>query len=424
MENVLVILGSYFPKPSPNGICVHKVAKELQKEGVKITVIAKQSSGLTEYENIDDIDIYRVRGRWFNRVMDWCTKNKEKKYEKIVRKSLLFLNKIKSILCLPIWPILSPMYSCRLYKKAKELHRGNNYDHVISVYNPIDALVAGVMLKKKFKSINLNLYFLDTLSGGIVPKYLTRDWLKKRGWFWESRFFGVADNIYVMESHREHYLSNTYRNFHHKIDVVDIPLLKKIEHKEKEGQLNLDFCKEKIHFVYTGMLLKQLKNPSYMLALFKKLSDRYNCVFHIFGGGDCEDIIKKYKNKMADGAIIIHGQVDLQSAHNALLKSDFLINIGSLVDCQITGKIFEYVSTGKPIISFYSSESEPSIPYLEKYPLSLLIKEDWEKVDENCLKVSEFIESVKGKKVKYEQVEKIYYNNTPVQTAKKIAKLY
>ena len=61
-----------------------------------------------------------------------------------------------------------------------------------------------------------------------------------------------------------------------------------------------------------------------------------------------------------------------------MLEADVLINIGSSVDTMVPSKIFEYMATGKPIISFFRHDTEPSIHYLGHYPLTLLIKEDWD----------------------------------------------
>lgn len=417
MNNILIILGSYFPKPSPNGICVRQVAKELKNRGAKITIIANQSIGLTEYEDIDGIDIYRVKERWFRRAMD-LSDLKIGWLSKLTKKILQFINKIQITLFLPLWPLVSPFYSLRIYKKAKHLHKTKRFDKIIAVYNPIDALIAGYFLKKKYKGINFTLYFLDTLSGGIAPKHFTRSWVKRRGWFWEKKFFEVADDIFIMESHKNHYFGQTYKKYNSKMNVVGIPLLSKIKKSESKYEFNFD--SNRINLTYAGMLLKSLKNPEYMLCLFNRLSKQIDCTFHIFGGGDCSSIIDKYKQNTAENALVTYGQVDVKDVHNALLESDILINIGSLVETQITGKIFEYVSTGKPIISFYKNDNEPSIPYLKKYPLALLIHEDWNKLDENCNLIINFINENIGKEIEYQVVEKLYIKNTPNETADKL----
>ena len=71
-------------------------------------------------------------------------------------------------------------------------------------------------------------------------------------------------------------------------------------------------------------------------------------------------------------------------AIDALMNSDILVNIGNTVEFQIPGKIFEYMSTGKPIVHFSKLPEDPALKYLQKYPRVLIIKE-WEGNDEQMV---------------------------------------
>jgi glycosyltransferase involved in cell wall biosynthesis len=418
---ILILMGSYFPKPSANGICAQQIVNKLRDQGFDVTVVATKTLGLSEFEIIDGVEIYRIKGRWFNWVSEWCENKHSQGFIRVIQKLNLLINRFKNFIFIPLWPLISPLYTFRLYRKAKELHNSNEYNGVISIYNPIDALIAGTLLKKKYKELKLVLYFLDTLSGGIVPQYFSREWLEKRGWFWESKFFKVADSICVMESHRKNYFREIYKPFQKKIKVVDIPLLRKLNPR-LEGEKSI-FSKEKINLVYTGLLLKKLKNPTYMLELLNRLNHDNEYSFQIFGGGDCFGLIESYKTKSIKDSIVMHGQVKVSKVHEALSNADILVNIGSSVDSQIPGKIFEYIASGKPIISTYQTENEPSIPYLKKYPLALLIKEDWENIDENVLRIIEFVNFSKGKTVSYDEVEEIFVNNTADSMVNKVLEL-
>lgn len=420
MKKVLIIMGQYFPKPSANGICVEQVAKGLIEQGIEVSIISTKLNGMSSYEEIDGVKIFRVRGRFFNRAMEWSSSIKNLKLERVFQKIFLLFNKIKTALFLPVWPLNSPLYSYRLYKKSLELHKINGFDGIISVYNPIDALIAGFLMKKKDKEIKLILYFLDTLSGGIIPQYLSRRWVQKKGGQWEKQFFELADCITIMKPHEDNYFSDNFKDFHGKIRVLDIPLLRDLNYSEKK---HIDLEKENINLVYAGTLLKKLKNPSYMLETFNILQQHLQLNFHVYGGGDCREILEKNNSLNENESIIIHGQVDVGTVHNALLEADILINIGSLVDAQIPGKIFEYMATGKPIISFYKYETEPSIPYLKKYPLSLLIKEDKELLEENVVKINRFIYENKGKILDKEIIKKTFKNNTADPMVSNIMKL-
>ena len=99
----------------------------------------------------------------------------------------------------------------------------NCYDGILSVYTPIDALLAGALMKRKCNDVKLMLYFLDCFSGGPAPRHLTKEWMERRGYMWEKQLFDSADIVFVMNSHKTYYSREKYEGFRDKIRVVDIP---------------------------------------------------------------------------------------------------------------------------------------------------------------------------------------------------------
>lgn len=70
------------------------------------------------------------------------------------------------------------------------------------------------------------------------------------------------------------------------------------------------------------------------------------------------------------------GYVSLIEAKKELENSDVLINIGNTMRNQVPSKVFEYISSRKPILNICQSEYCPTIPYLKKYPLALSVVSD------------------------------------------------
>ena len=81
------------------------------------------------------------------------------------------------------------------------------------------------------------------------------------------------------------------------------------------------------------------------------------------------------------------------------------------------------MSLGKPLITFFSDIDDHSLKYLKKYPLSLLIYEDWDRVEENVALIEKFIQESAGKHVPFEIVKSLFPRNTPEYTAKKLVEL-
>lgn len=400
---------------------MREVVKEFKKNHIDVTILASNPGSLSEVEVIEGVNVYRIKARWFTRISQWCDDNKHRKSSNVIRTIALLINRLRMILSFPTWPLVSPLYAYRYYKKALQLNQMNDYDGILSVYTPIDALIAGALVRRKYSNVKLVLYFLDCFSGGVVPRHLTRQWLEKRGYKWETRLFDIADMVFVMASHERHYSKDRYDKFRDKIRVVDIPLMRELKPKPDKGTISLNA--EVVNIVYTGSIIKSTRDPVYMLETFKLIDKPDQYRFHIYGGGDCHDIIAGYIEEGRGIPITQHGLVDPDTAIGAMLEGDILVNIGSSVDTMIPSKIFEYMAAGKPIISFYKYETEPSIPYLEKYPLALLIREDWNELHSNAELIVKFMDKHKGKTTKYDEIASGFPANTPKILVSHVLKL-
>ncbi len=73
--------------------------------------------------------------------------------------------------------------------------------------------------------------------------------------------------------------------------------------------------------------------------------------------------------------LVITGLISPQSAVNAMLQTDILINIGNSVSNQLPSKLIDYISTGKPIVNICKLEVCPSLKYMKRYPLCLNVFE-------------------------------------------------
>ena len=103
----------------------------------------------------------------------------------------------------------------------------------------------------------------------------------------------------------------------------------------------------------------------------------------------------------------------MNKSFEGMNNADVLISLGVTSGNQVSGKIFDYFSFGKPIIHLYYFDEDPNLKYLERYPLSLSIKIDSNKVKENAFKIEQFLKENTGKKIEYKIVEKIFEDATP-----------
>lgn len=419
MKTILVLVGE---KQSANGICADAIMKEFYTKGYKVVCITNQEHSSKTTENNTEIMINRIKPRLSYRLRTWSNQNSGI-IAKIVSKLSFVLNKFKLILSIPTSQLISPSYIFRFYKGAKELYEGERFDCIISIYTQIDTVIAGYFISKKYPEVKFVPYFLDSLSGGYGPKVFSKDWVLKRGLKWEKILLKRADKIIVMKSSQKHHEKySRFQEHYSKMRFLDIPLLT-LDNLELVNNSTSILDQNKINLVYLGSIPYNIRNPKYMLEIFKRLNIK-NCTLTIIGTNTCPDIIRKAQEESTKNKINVISSIPHEEAKVVLKNADILINIGNNISSMVPSKIFEYMSFGKPIISTFPIDDEPSIPYLKNYPLSLLLKEDWNQLDEDVLKVENFIKSCKGEKVDFNKLKRLMHNNTPQAFVEEIELLF
>lgn len=165
-----------------------------------------------------------------------------------------------------------------------------------------------------------------------------------------------------------------------------------------------------IKCVFVGNIYCGIRDPKYTIRLFDALDVDF-AQLHIYGVTDEQINFDK---------VIYHGSVALDEALCAEDNADFLVNIGNLMTNQVPSKIFEYISTGKPIINICKNRNCPSLPYFEKYPLVLNLFEEDNIFDEQVGLLKKFLIDNRNKCVSLEQVQDLYKECTAEYCAEKI----
>lgn len=420
MKKILFILGMYLPRQSANGICCEQVVKKLVGNGYDVTCIVNDAIGSLQQEELNGAHIYRIKPRLSYRLLEISEIAPNSLKSKAIKLFANFLNKVKNILFAPFWPLKSPLYTYRFYKMAKKLHKLHQYNAVVSVYTPIDSLLAGHYFKKKYPDIKFVPYFLDSLSGGHGPKIFSKKRIINVGKYWEKKTLSNADKVIVMKSSEKHHRQyNAKSDYYKKLVYLDIPLMSEV------NKVNADtkyFDNTKINIVYMGLIPYPVRNPEFTLRIFGLLKTE-NVVLTFVGDNNCPDVFKKAQQVMGERLRLL-GPVSHKTAREIGHQADFLINIGNNNPSMVSSKIFEYMSLGKPIISTYPIEDEPCIPYLKTYPASLLLNENDPDDMRTVKHIEEFICKYNKTEIDYETIKSEFFDNTPVAFVKQIDNLF
>ena len=420
-KKILFIIQSYPSERSANVLCDEKIMLELIKNNIyDIHVLCYRYNFQCKEEKINGINVHRFsRGLLWN-LYTWARYQKNNFKTKMVFLIDRILLRIKEFITIPIFPIYQPFAILLYYYHACHLMKKEKFDFVIAEHNGLDTLMTGYLLKKKYPKIKFMPIFWDALSGGFKVKYLPTKFSQNRKERLELKVFNLADKIIAMESHQEH-LKKVIKNqkILDKIKFLNIPYLVNYSNNVFKNQLNILLPDTKKYIVFAGNLWQ--RNPEYFINVLSKCKFN-NITLLLISPSKKADYIKQLANEYEVDVKYLY-YLPHDKLINILMQASFLLNFGVSNPNAISGKIFEYMGFGKPIISTYAIDNEACIPYLKKYPLSFLLDEREKDISKQAIALQKFIEENIDKKVSYEEIAPLFYKNTPQAYVEEINKL-
>lgn len=285
-------------------------------------------------------------------------------------------------------------------------------------YYPADAIDYGV-LTKCVQSVNARYDIVLSHSFPFVAHVIAKE-LRKRGlakkWYavkWDpfvynkfdptesiphrqktaERVLNDCDGIFVLEGILDENLKNHFIPGYHQLSTtIALPILR----DQRTSPLDKN---AKTVLVYAGAFYNGIRRPDDMLDVLSQFPDTYE--FQLFGHG-CQKIIEEKTALFQSCEFVKKGRVAQEQALQAVQQADILVNVGNTITNQLPSKVFEYISFGKPIINFYSTDEDLGLKYFRKYPLCYNFKTvDYTQDDVRAL--IEFCEINKGKQLSFEE---------------------
>lgn len=293
-----------------------------------------------------------------------------------------------------------------LCDKMQEI-RGDEYDIIVPIFGNHDAVAAALKFLRKEQK--LVLYQVDPCSTNWTrPKNE-----KKRALSFERKMYRDADMIITMKPIFEDIKSVIPQELQYKFKQLELPLVcKKKDYSKKVISGQRPIC------LFSGLIYLGVRDPSYTIDLFSTLIINKEVSLH-FVGVEKEELPEKYRKL----PVVCYGKVSMEKAQELMDGADFLVNIGNIMTNQIPSKIFEYISTGKPIINICKNYDCPTIPYLDKYPLNINLYEK-ESIKKQRNKLENFILQNYGRRVSNEDVVALYEECTPEFCGKQIMSIF
>lgn len=413
IKHVVFVVESYGSFANANGICVKRIVDYIKNNNIKIEVVTSRTNKQQrDHEIINGIDVYYFDKNIENKLR---LRNYKNKYLNKLLANILpsIIHRVweKISIIFGFYPSLSFSLPKRYLNMIEQINNSNKIDCIFAAYTGIDEVKAAELFLLSHNDTKSFLYTLDAFSArNAALLFNSEKRAKKIIKRLELEAFNIFDYLCLLKAHEVFYSTDEYKSFADKIYYVDIPLLHNACNIVKQKLCNEEFL---YNVVYTGAMALKTGNPSYAFELFDGLQ---NVSLQLYGTSHRK--INKLFNQKNFKNIFLRGRVEHLQIHEIQQEADFLLNIGCDNPNMITCKLFEYMSTGKPIIHIYNINNDASLKYLEKYPDVLLINMN-DSLRDNRNKLLAFI-SAEHQLIEWNYLKKIFWENTPYPIAQLI----
>ncbi|WP_078556017.1 glycosyltransferase [Bacillus alkalicellulosilyticus] len=413
------LVGSYYPYFSAIGKCILNIVKEIENEHEIIVVSNMDIAKYPTEEHYGSHRIIRVRTSSMQKrdgIIDKLAKSNSilrKYYQfKLVAERILGAGKIVTS--------KNSLQEDLICEYVDAMTRIRNIDVIIPTCYPFESVVAAQRYKTKYASKAKIIPFLfDKFSDS--PTLHRNNFNKKikykRHLRLEEEMIMNSHNVFYVDSWINH-MSKVFAKYNNKLIHIEHPLL--INYSNGNDTVNINNNYKSVNLIYTGVLDRMVRPPDLVLQALSKAVDVDNKIkvnFYILG--NCVKTVESY-TKQHPSNIFNHGHVDSEEALKYINKSDILLSIGNTDVSLIPSKIFEYMSCGKPIIHFYTSEDDRVIDMLKKYELALCLKQMKNPNEEYVNEMISFVRKNVGVNISFNDVRGKFFEATPKFIAKKL----
>jgi glycosyltransferase involved in cell wall biosynthesis len=358
---LLFITYDFYPGFGANSLIISTLAQFLVKKGHEVHALpVKFTPDAGEEESWNNIRIHRI------------TQSFDRKQVLKYMRGLKFRKALRLLLA-----IFKDRFNRREYLKSywsyfsgrqlSGILKQYGIDLVINVCYPFEACLPVMnYIAREGKRFRWIIYMQDPFAANYY--YLNRYPVQELASL-QARVFHAADKIIVTKAIWNELEADGDQVSLGKAKILNFPMVKSLDRAASED--GISFSSRYINCVYVGRFNEDTRNPRRLFALFE-LFRREHIRLHIIG--EVRERWMKYLSEASDN-IFFYGERTKETAVNAELEANILINLGNSVSNQLPSKLLEYISTGKPIINIYKTEDCPTLEYMARYPLGLNIAE-------------------------------------------------
>lgn len=405
---VVVLLGRYYPSYSANGRCAKNIVDVLLKEH-DVTVVSRrwsdspsssEEAGFREHlvfvnTRLDEIRAQcEARGRKSGAAAPWH----------LLDRALAAANYGKTLIG------RTPCHRSGVKAYLKGLTElGFVPDQLVPVSLPFEAVVACAEYKSLHPEVRVTPILFDQFaeSGTLCKTDLERKAKMEESLRQEREALGACDRVFHVTwgDHVERHMPELADKF----ERIEHPLLVRPDSSILEADSEM-----RTTAVYAGSIDNVVRKPGHLLDIIAELQGAYSqlgLTFEIYAHGrDVEEV--KEVARALPGSIVYHESVPSKDIKRAYAGAALLVSIGDTAINQRTSKITEFFATGKPVLHVSCRDDDPVIPEVEAYPLGIILRER-DGACSNAEKLAAFYERNFERRVPFEEVARLYADQTP-----------
>ena len=165
--------------------------------------------------------------------------------------------------------------------------------------------------------------------------------------------------------------------------------------------------------VFCGSLYPTLREPDFALKLFTALNAPDLTLTMAGRGWEPFEAAAQEAQSVLGARFTRPGLLPPAEAAALEAGADILLSLGNAFDNQMPSKLFSYLGTGKPLLHLAVTDTDPTLPYLARYPLALVLHEKDGATPEVIAALRRWLTDVQGKQLPYAQVAALYPEFTP-----------
>ena len=380
MSNFLVIDDFLFIRENANSQCLMELVRGLKKNGHNIYLMAREYDN-SAFDDLNDVTICPVA----------------MKLQSFVDSKLSYQNKnfvvklIYRIISFILYHLDTFLLPKKMIRTGSKIIKEKNIDKIISIYYAKINHDSAFKLKKRHKGIEWIMYNLDQFSFDTRHSSLKKALYRHE----EKKYSKEVDKIINVDGIEEEYVNNHFEPYKN-IPKISVPLPNLKPDSANYMKQNND---AKMVMRYFGTFYEDIRNPDCLLRMLQELdSAQYRVEFY----GRCCEYLKKHYDSLPE-CVHLSGTVSGEKCIELTDSADILINVGNTCVNQMPSKVFEYISSGKPILNIYFNDKELAMKYLRKYPCILNVRSD-ENISSSQL--DDFCK--KSRLIPAEEIKKIY----------------